>query len=202
MDEPSTNFGIIVHAHTPTEIAAVLRRAHDEAVTGGGLAAVWIELPNGRMQMQIVLDLPVVHSRSALTVTSQRCPAESMASLTHEIREALRLFGNAPALARCRLLQRIDVAAHVVPGDIPSCSHGLALQRVILSGIAQLDERSSRRSISFGQVFDCVRVRRLTQEQTAEILNIEDRTVWRALHELAPALAALWTQSAEIELSA
>jgi len=42
----------------------------------------------------------------------------------------------------------------------------------------------------------------MTQERTAEQLHVEDRTVRRALHDLAPALAELWIRSAEVELSA
>lgn len=187
----------VFHAQEPEEIVNLLKHLQRETLSASALTAIWFRLPNGSVQVQILLESAAPASASRRD--SHRCiPAKSLLTF---IREAMHCFNDLPALDRCELGQYLDLTPYSA-GPPASFQRGRALQRAMLHAIARIDERPTRRSVTFGRVFDCVHVHGMSQERAAEQLHVEDRTLRRALHELASALAEFWTKSAAVEVSA
>lgn len=187
----------MIHAAGGDDIDALMKRIHQEASAAGTITALWIRLPAGGLQVQI-------------TCAAARPPAPTSAgmdrermcvTLVHLVREALRSYNDLTLLDGSRLAYMLNLSPYGDPSDAGWCARGRALQRAILRAVARLDDRPSRRAIGFGRIFDCIYTHGMTQERAAELLHVEDRTVRRTLHDLAPALAELWIRSAEVEMS-
>jgi hypothetical protein len=192
----SQNSYSVFHAQQPEEIAALVQRLQTEALAGTALTAVWIRMPRGRVQVQLLIEGP------APEPSPQSDPRRLIAvdELLRAIREALHLFNDLPALEQCALAKCLTLTPYLNDQDA-SFARGRALQRAVRFAVARLDERPTRRSVPFSRVFDCVHVRGMSQERAAELLHVENRTVRRALADLACALAEYWTGSAAVELS-
>jgi hypothetical protein len=182
----------VVHARTEEEIDALLQRIRRDADAGAGLTAMWLHMKCGKSYVQIPLD----RLDAEREAPPMRPPEDD---IVQEVRTALQRYRDPALLDACALagmLKTVVAARVAADGEYP-CAR--ALQELIERSLVRIDARPTRRSLTLRSVFEQICLCGRSQERSAEILHVEDRTIRRAMQEMAAALVKYWIETHELE---
>jgi hypothetical protein len=182
----------VVHARTEEEIDALLQRIRRDADAGAGLTAMWLQMKCGKSYVQIPLDRMDAERDAPL----MRPPTDD---IVHEVRTALHRYRDPALLDACALagMLKTVVAARAAAECEYPCAR--ALRELIEQSLMHIDALPTRRSLTLRSVFEQICLCGRSQERSAEILHVEDRTIRRAMQEMAAALVKYWIETHELE---